>query len=128
MAAARPELREFRPTEKLRDIFFDFDRYEIRPDDASSLDADLEWLRSNRNSVVLIEGHCDERGTNEYNLALGEHRARATKNYLVANGIAASRITTFSYGEERPFCTERSEACWALNRRAHFLIKPATAR
>ncbi|PYM03932.1 MAG: hypothetical protein DMD82_15895 [Candidatus Rokuibacteriota bacterium] len=73
-----------------------------------------------------MEGHCDERGTNEYNIALGEHRARAAMNYLIAHGIAAGRMTTFSYGEERPFCAERTEACWALNRRAHFLVKPAT--
>jgi peptidoglycan-associated lipoprotein len=72
---------------------------------------------------VLIEGHCDERGTNEYNLALGERRAKATMNYLVGQGVQANRITIISYGKERPTCTEHSEACWAKNRRAHFLVK-----
>jgi peptidoglycan-associated lipoprotein len=105
-------------------VFFDFDRYEIRPDDGKLLEANAEWLRSNANYMILIEGHCDERGTNEYNVALGEHRARATMNYLVAQGVNAQRITTYSHGEERPFCTEQTEECWAKNRRAHFLIKP----
>ncbi len=125
---ARPELKEFKPSERLQDIFFDFDRYDIRPGDATILDTDAEWLRSNTDYLLLIEAHCDERGTNEYNVALGEHRAQAAKNYLVGQGIATSRITTFSWGEERPFCVDRTEACWALNRRAHFLIKPAAAR
>ena len=72
---------------------------------------------------MLIEGHCDERGTNEYNLALGERRARATMNYLLAQGLPATRITIISYGKERPVCTEHAESCWARNRRAHFLVK-----
>jgi peptidoglycan-associated lipoprotein len=71
---------------------------------------------------VLIEGHCDQRGTNEYNLALGERRAKSTMNYLVAQGVQASRITIISYGKERPLCTEKTEACYAQNRRAHFLL------
>jgi peptidoglycan-associated lipoprotein len=73
---------------------------------------------------VLIEGHCDERGTNEYNLALGERRAKATMNYLVSQGIQANRITIISYGEERPVCNEKTDSCYAKNRRAHFLVKP----
>jgi peptidoglycan-associated lipoprotein len=121
--AARPEPKEFAPTSKLRDIFFDFDEYVIRTEDAKVLDTNADWLQGNANYVVLVEGHCDERGTNEYNLALGEHRAQATKNYLMSRGVQASRVTTFSYGEERPFCIERTETCWATNRRAHFLIK-----
>jgi peptidoglycan-associated lipoprotein len=124
--APRPdlaELKEFQPIEPLQDVFFDFDRYDVRPLDARILDADATWLRTNSDYLVLIEGHCDERGTNEYNIALADHRARAVRNYLVANGIAASRIITFSYGEERPFCVERTEACWSHNRRAHFLVK-----
>ena len=72
---------------------------------------------------MLIEGHCDERGTNEYNLALGERRAKATMNYLVAQGVQANRITIISYGKERPVCTEKNEACWTQNRHAHFLVK-----
>jgi len=117
-----PPPSEFQATANLKDVFFDFDKYDIRPNDARTLDANAVWLKTN-NDLVLIEGHCDERGTNEYNLALGERRAKATMNYLVAQGVQASRITIISYGEERPTCTEHSESCWAQNRRAHFLVK-----
>jgi peptidoglycan-associated lipoprotein len=104
-------------------IHFDFDKANIRAGDAKILDANARWLRDNPKQVVLIEGHCDERGTNEYNLALGERRARATMSYLVGRGIQAARISTISYGEERPLCTERDERCWSRNRRAQFLTK-----
>ena len=123
-AAARPSPREFTAIAELKDVFFDFDRYDIRPEDARTLDSNAGWLKSNPNHLVLIEGHCDERGTNEYNLALGERRAKATMNYLVSQGVQASRITIISYGEERPTCSDRTESCWARNRRAHFLVKP----
>jgi peptidoglycan-associated lipoprotein len=117
-----PRPSEFQATENLKDIFFDFDKYDIRSGDAKTLDTNAAWLKSN-NDLVLIEGHCDERGTNEYNLALGERRAKATMNYLVAQGVQASRITIISYGKERPTCTEHNESCWAKNRRSHFLVK-----
>jgi peptidoglycan-associated lipoprotein len=117
-----PAPSEFRATENLKDVFFDFDKYDIRANDAKILDTNATWLKSNDN-LVLIEGHCDERGTNEYNLALGERRAKATMNYLVSQGVQASRITIISYGKERPTCTEHTESCWAQNRRAHFLVK-----
>jgi peptidoglycan-associated lipoprotein len=120
--AARPAIQEFAANPNLKDINFDFDKYDIRPGDAKTLDANATWLKSN-NALVLIEGHCDERGTNEYNLALGERRAKATMNYLVSQGVQTNRITIISYGEERPLCTEHNEACWAKNRRAHFLSK-----
>jgi peptidoglycan-associated lipoprotein len=120
--ATPPAPSEFTATANLKDVFFDFDKYDIRPNDAKTLDTNATWLKSN-NNLVLIEGHCDERGTNEYNLALGERRAKATMNYLVAQGVQANRITIISYGKERPTCTEHSEACWAQNRRAHFLVK-----
>jgi len=119
---ARPPVSEFAANPNLKDIYFDFDKYDIRPGDAKTLDSNATWLKGN-NSLVLIEGHCDERGTNEYNLALGERRAKATMNYLVSQGVQAGRITIISYGEERPICTEHNEACWAKNRRAHFLTK-----
>jgi len=122
-AAAPPAPTEYSALAELRDIHFDFDKYTIRPDDGTVLDANAEWLNSNLTYLVLIEGHCDERGTNEYNLALGQHRAKSTRDYFVAHGIAASRITTISYGEERPLCAEHTEECWARNRRAHFLVK-----
>ena len=120
--AARPAVSEFAANPNLKDIYFDFDKYDIRPGDAKVLDGNATWLKGN-NQLVLIEGHCDERGTNEYNLALGERRAKATMNYLVSQGVQTVRITIISYGEERPICTEHNEACWARNRRAHFLSK-----
>ena len=85
--------------------------------------ASAAYLKANPNQLVLIEGHCDERGTTEYNLALGERRAKAAMNYLVSNGVEASRITTISYGKERPVCTEKNEACWSKNRNDTFLTK-----
>jgi peptidoglycan-associated lipoprotein len=121
--ATPPRPSEFAENSNLRDVYFDFDKYDIRADDAKTLDANAGWLKSNANNLVLIEGHCDERGTNEYNLALGERRAKATMNYLVSQGIQANRITIISYGKERPVCSEKSEACWQKNRRAHFLVK-----
>jgi len=123
-STARPAVQDFAAVPELVDVFFDFDKYDIRPGDAKTLDANANWLKSNSNHLVLIEGHCDERGTNEYNLALGERRAKSTMNYLVSQGVQANRITIISYGEERPQCTEHNEACWAKNRRAHFLVKP----
>jgi peptidoglycan-associated lipoprotein len=108
----------------VEDIHFDFDRYDIRPDAARILDANARWIKANPRALVLIEGHSDERGTNEYNLALGERRAKAAMNYLAGQGLPADRFTVISYGEEWPMCQERTETCWARNRRAHFLVKP----
>jgi peptidoglycan-associated lipoprotein len=122
--APRPVPKEFMAVAALKEVYFDFDKYDIRAEDAKTLDANAAWLKSNADNLVLIEGHCDERGTNEYNLALGERRAKATMNYLVSQGIQANRITIISYGEERPVCNEKTEACWAKNRRANFLVKP----
>jgi len=119
----RPAPSDFVAVRDLADIHFDFDKYTIRPTDADLLDQNARWLKANEKDLLLIEGHCDERGTNEYNLALGERRAKAAMNYLVAQGVAARRITIISYGEERPQCTDHNEACWAKNRRAHFLLK-----
>ena len=115
--------KEYRPNDALKRIHFAFDRAVIRPADAKILDASAAWLQANPNQLVLIEGHCDERGTNEYNLALGDRRAKAASNYLVAQGIAADRITVISYGKERPLCTEKAETCWSQNRRDEFLTK-----
>jgi peptidoglycan-associated lipoprotein len=119
----RPSPKEFVAVDALKPIHFDFDRYEIRPGDRRILDANAQWLKEHGNQLVLIEGHCDERGTNEYNLGLGERRARATMNYLVGQGVQATRITIVSYGEERPLCTEHNESCWQQNRRSAFLVK-----
>ncbi|HEY7519722.1 MAG TPA: peptidoglycan-associated lipoprotein Pal [Methylomirabilota bacterium] len=122
-AVVRPPVNDFATVPELTDVYFEFDKYDIGADGARALDGNARWLRSNRD-LVLIEGHCDARGTNEYNVALGERRAKAAMNYLVAQGVAASRITIVSYGEERPQCTQSDEACWSKNRRAHFLVKP----
>jgi peptidoglycan-associated lipoprotein len=122
-AATMPLPSEFAATDRLKDIHFDFDKYDIRPEDARVLDADAAWLKLRPDDLLLVEGHCDERGTIEYNLALGERRAKAAMSYLVAQGVQARRITLISYGKERPACMEHNETCWAKNRRAHFLIK-----
>jgi peptidoglycan-associated lipoprotein len=119
----RPSPKEFAVNANVKDIFFDFDKYDVKPESSKVLDSDAAWLKANPGQLVLIEGHCDERGTVEYNLVLGERRAKAAMNYLVAQGVQASRFTVISYGKERPFCTEHNEACWSQNRRAHFLVK-----
>jgi peptidoglycan-associated lipoprotein len=115
--------KEYRANDALKQIFFAFDKSDIRPGDAKVLDATAAYLKANPSQLVLIEGHCDERGTAEYNLALGERRAKSAMNYLVSNGIEAGRITTISYGKERPVCSEHAETCWARNRNDTFLSK-----
>jgi len=122
--AVRPAPADFVAIPEVKAVRFDFDRALIRSDDATVLDANVEYLKNNVDTLVLIEGHADERGTAEYNLALGERRARAARDYLVSQGIAADRISLVSFGEERPECSEHVETCWARNRRAEFLIKP----
>jgi peptidoglycan-associated lipoprotein len=112
------------PVDALKTIHFDFDKSDIRKGDAEILEGNAKWLNANPNQLVLVAGHCDSRGTNEYNLALGERRARAAMNFLVGQGISASRITIVSYGEERPLCTDETESCWAQNRRDQFFAKP----
>jgi peptidoglycan-associated lipoprotein len=104
------------------DIHFDFDKYDIRSDAQPILQKIASWLLKNTSVKLLIEGHCDERGTDEYNLALGDRRAKATRDYLTALGVASNRIEMVSYGEEKPLCTDKTEECWARNRRAHFVI------
>ena len=106
----------------LKDVFFDFDKAAITGEMKSTLEADAAWLKANAGAKIKIEGHCDERGTNEYNLALGEKRAHAVRQFLAAQGVASSRISTITYGEDRPFCTEHNESCYSQNRRAHFLM------
>lgn len=104
----------------LNDVFFDTDKADLREDARQILAANTLWLKQHPSIKVLIEGHCDERNTNEYNLALGWRRANAVKDYLVALGVAPDRITTISYGEEKPFALCHDESCWWQNRRAHF--------
>jgi peptidoglycan-associated lipoprotein len=109
--------------QNIKDIFFDYDKYDIRPDQQGALQADAAWLSQHSNVSFTIEGHCDERGSTEYNLALGDNRANAVKNALVQAGIAANRIRTISYGKEKPFCTESNEQCWQQNRRGHLVYQ-----
>lgn len=115
-------LRKGREDSGLKDILFDFNSWIIKGDVIGTLEQDAKYLISNPGLKVQIEGHADERGTNEYNLALGERRAKSTRKFLVDMGVGLERITIISYGEERPFCKEHGESCWTINRRGHFLI------
>jgi peptidoglycan-associated lipoprotein len=110
-------------TTGLGDIYFDFDRFFIRTDAQPVLEGDARWIRNEQGKSLLIEGHCDERGTLAYNLVLGEKRAKVTKRYLEDLGIPASRLITTSYGKEKPFCKDHNEGCWSKNRRAHFVVQ-----
>ena len=106
----------------IKDIYFDYDKYDIRPGDAEILKENATLLMKSPAVTVQVEGHCDERGTDEYNLALGERRANSVKNYVVSLGIEASRVSTISYGEENPLSREHDEEAWAKNRRGHFVV------
>jgi peptidoglycan-associated lipoprotein len=106
----------------LKDVYFEYDRFTILEDQKTTLNQDAAWLKANPAVKVTIEGHCDERGTAEYNLGLGERRARAVKEYLAAAGIAANRLTTISYGKERPLVLGHDENAWKWNRRVHFAV------
>lgn len=103
-------------------IYFAYDSYEIKSESVETLESVVSWMKNNINKSVVIEGHCDERGTNEYNLALGDKRASAVKDYLVISGISNNRITVLSYGEERPVCQEKNETCYHKNRRAYVVV------
>jgi peptidoglycan-associated lipoprotein len=122
--ASLPSPQEFSATDAVKPVHFNFNRSDIAQSETDVLDANVRWLQTNRDVLVLIEGHCDVRGTEEYNLALGERRARSVRDYLLAHGVAAERITTVSYGDQRPICTEETEDCWRQNRRAAFVTKP----
>jgi peptidoglycan-associated lipoprotein len=110
-------------TTNIKDAFFDLDQYSIREDARLALEADARLLKDRPGIRVTIEGHADERGSEKYNLALGDRRANAAKEFLVGRGIDGSRIDTTSYGKERPFCEEHTEECWQLNRRAHLVMR-----
>jgi peptidoglycan-associated lipoprotein len=104
------------------DIYFEFDQYRVLDRDSGTLERIASWLRENPEARILIEGHCDERGTDEYNMALGEQRALAARRYVVGLGIDSGRLTTISYGEERPAAFGSTEDAWSQNRRAHFAV------
>ena len=110
-------------SQNVKDIYFDYDKYDVRAADQASLQGDAGFLQQHPNIHITIEGHCDERGSTEYNLALGTNRADAVKNALIQAGVAGDRIKTISYGKEKPFCTESNESCWQQNRRGHFVYE-----
>jgi peptidoglycan-associated lipoprotein len=109
----------------LTDIHFGFNDYAIQPQDNAILRANADWLTQNPSTHVQVEGHCDDRGSEEYNIALGAKRAQAAKDYLTTLGISGDRISTISYGKELPLCTDETDDCWAQNRRDHFAVSQA---
>jgi peptidoglycan-associated lipoprotein len=120
----QPEPVESARAEKaLRDVHYDYDSFVIRPEDAAILQGNADWMKANPQASVIIEGHCDDRGTVEYNLALGERRAEASKNYMVSLGITPDKIKTISYGKSKPLDPAENEEAWAKNRRAHFVVQ-----
>jgi peptidoglycan-associated lipoprotein len=119
---AQKSVAQLNSERPLADVYFDLDQASIRDDARGPLTANANWMKRWTNIRITIEGHCDERGTAEYNIGLGERRANAVKAYLIELGVPADRIVTVSKGKESPFCTEKNEACWQQNRRGHFLI------
>jgi peptidoglycan-associated lipoprotein len=115
-------LEQLNAEKPLADVFFDYDKSDLMEVSRAALQKNADWLRRWTAAKVIVEGHCDSRGSAEYNLALGERRANAAKNYLVSLGIGADRIQVISKGEEQPFCTEENEGCWSQNRRSHFIV------
>jgi peptidoglycan-associated lipoprotein len=107
----------------LRDVFFAYDSWAITEEGRQALSRNADWIKSNSNAQLKVEGHCDERGTSAYNLVLGEKRAKAVRNYLVELGVGANRLSVVSYGKERPSCTEHDESCYQQNRRGHLAVK-----
>jgi len=107
----------------VQDVFFEYDSYDLRPDAQASLTQAAQFLQQHANLRFTVEGHCDERGSTEYNLALGDKRAAAVKEALTKGGVNSSRVNTISYGKEKPFCTESNEQCWQQNRRGHFVLQ-----
>jgi peptidoglycan-associated lipoprotein len=106
----------------VKDIYFNYDKYDVRPSDAVTLKADADFIAAHPSYKVVISGHCDERGSEDYNMALGSNRADGVRDQLVKLGVARGRIKTISYGKEKPFCSDQNEQCWQQNRRAHFSL------
>ena len=115
-------LQDFQASTSLKDIHFKFDKYDLDSESRTILKGNAEYLKNNPGMHIEIQGHCDERGTNNYNTALGERRAQSTKQYLVSQGVNSSNVHVVSFGEEKPFCFESGESCWYENRRAHFMV------
>ena len=114
---------EFLPQANIKTVTFDYDRYELSEQARQTLQANAALIKARKDWAVLVEGHCDDRGTVEYNLALGQKRAKAVRDYYVRLGVPENSVGTISYGEEKPLCTEATEACWLSNRRAETLVK-----
>ena len=119
---AQKSIEQLNKERPLTDVFFDLDMATLKDEGKAALSTNAAWLKRWANIRISVEGHCDERGTAEYNLGLGERRANAVKTYLAGLGVAADRVTVVSKGKETPFCTEKSESCWQQNRRGHFVI------
>ena len=115
-------MKNFQETSNLKDIHFNFDQYGLDSNSKEVLKQNASYLKQNPGTKIEVQGHCDERGTNNYNIALGERRAHSTKRFLVSQGIDSSRINIISFGEEKPFCFDSNEDCWFQNRRAHFML------
>ncbi len=120
--ASRDMSLEDKARQIFQDVLFDYDKYDIRAEARPLLNSVAAFLKDEKDLNIAIEGHCDDRGTNEYNLALGEKRAKAAKNYLVSLGTSPERITVVTYGEEQQLCYDQTERCWQQNRRAHFVV------
>ncbi|QPJ63952.1 MAG: peptidoglycan-associated lipoprotein Pal [Candidatus Nitrohelix vancouverensis] len=121
-AIQEARLLPFKSTSNLGDVFFSYDKFDLDGKTKSVLDQNADYMKKHPNVQVEIQGHCDERGTNNYNIALGERRANAVKKYLMSKGVSGDRLHTISYGEEKPFCFESGENCWRENRRGHFMV------
>jgi peptidoglycan-associated lipoprotein len=119
---ARKSVDELNAERPLSDVFFDLDKSEIRDDARTSLQKDADWMKRWTSTQITLEGHCDSRGSAEYNLGLGSRRATAVKDYMVNLGVPTGRFTVVSKGKEQPFCSEENESCWQQNRRGHFVI------
>ena len=119
---AKKTLEQLNAEKPLGDVFFAYDSVDLSADARTAMQKSLEWLKRWTSTKIMVEGHADSRGTNEYNLALAERRAAAVRDYLTSLGLAADRVTIVSKGEEQPFCSEEAESCWQQNRRGHFLI------
>jgi peptidoglycan-associated lipoprotein len=119
---AQKSLDQLNAEKPLDDVFFELDQSTIRDEGRNSLQKDADWMKKWTSTQVTVEGHCDSRGSSEYNLALGSRRAEAVKDYLVSLGVATNRLSVVSKGKEAPFCTDENESCWQQNRRGHFII------
>ena len=119
---ARKSVEQLNAERPLADVFFDLDRSDVRDDAKPPLQKNADWLKKWTSTQISVEGHCDSRGSAEYNLGLGNRRATAVKEYLVSLGVATTRITVVSKGKEQPFCSDENESCWQQNRRGHFVI------